>query len=74
VTCALQCDLCPLFFHRYKAKEIEAMRNKVPLAALQAAVRNAPPARDFKGAILKRAAQTGEPKQGGEGVAAVCVE
>jgi hypothetical protein len=48
-----------LHCNRYKAKEIEAMRNKVPLAALQAAVKKAEPARDFKAAIMKRAAETG---------------
>lgn len=44
---------------RYKAKEIESFRAKVPLAALQAAVKKAEPARDFKAALLKRAKETG---------------
>jgi hypothetical protein len=35
------------------------MRQKVPLAALQALVKKAQPARDFKAAILKRTAETG---------------
>ena len=45
--------------YRYKAKEIESMRNKVTLPMLKAMTNSAPPARDFKAAILKRAAETG---------------
>ncbi len=47
---------------RYKAKEIENMRNKVSLPMLKAMVNAAAPARDFKAAILKRAAETGGTK------------
>jgi len=45
----------------YKAKEIEAMRTKVPLPVLQAAVKKAAPPRDFKAAITRRAQETGKP-------------
>jgi len=45
----------------YKAKEVEVMRDRVPLPMLQALVKKADPPRDFKGAILKRAAETGKP-------------
>ncbi len=51
---------------RWKAKEIENMRNRVPLAALLGATKLAPPVRDFKAAILAKAAQTG--------AAAVCLD
>lgn len=44
---------------RYKAQEIEAMSSKVPLSELKAAIKNAAPVRDFKGAILRRAKETG---------------
>ena len=46
---------------RYKAKEIERMRNKQSLALLKAMVNSAAPARDFKAAILQKAKETGEP-------------
>ncbi len=48
---------------RYKAKEIEAMRSKVPLVQLQAMVKSMKPARDFKGAIAAKAAATGAAPQ-----------
>ncbi|KAL6762005.1 indole-3-glycerol phosphate synthase-domain-containing protein [Haematococcus lacustris] len=45
----------------YKAKEIEAMRSKLSLAALAGLVKAAPPPRDFKAAIQQKAAETGKP-------------
>ncbi|WIA32059.1 hypothetical protein OEZ86_002911 [Tetradesmus obliquus] len=45
----------------YKAKEIESFREKQPLPMLQALARQAPPARDFKAAILAKAKETGKP-------------
>eukprot|EP00798_Chlamydomonas_sp_ICE-L_P023719 gene23719-9270_t len=45
----------------YKAIEIERMRNKIPLAQLSTLVKAAPPARDFKAAILAKAAEYGKP-------------
>lgn len=45
----------------WKAKEVEYMRDRVPLAQLNSLVKAAQPARDFRGAILKRAAETGKP-------------
>ncbi|KAI8463114.1 MAG: indole-3-glycerol phosphate synthase-domain-containing protein [Monoraphidium minutum] len=45
----------------YKAKEINVWRDKVPLAALQALAKKAPPTADFKAAIAARAAATGKP-------------
>lgn len=35
------------------------MRNKQPLLVLKNLVKSAPPARDFKGAIMQKAAETG---------------
>ena len=48
---------------RYKAREIEVMREKLPLGLLATLVKSAEPARDFKAAILKRAKETGGPAQ-----------
>lgn len=45
----------------YKAKEIESMRNKQPLVMLKSMLKSAPPPRDFKGAVLKKAQETGKP-------------
>ena len=45
----------------YKAKEIEMMREKVPLGLLAAMVKRAQPARDFRAAIQAKAAETGKP-------------
>lgn len=45
----------------WKAKEVENMRTKLPLAALNSAVKSAQPARDFKAAILAKAAASGRP-------------
>eukprot|EP00775_Hariotina_reticulata_P005224 gene5225-5461_t len=45
----------------YKAKEIDSWRDKQPLAMLQMLARKAPPARDFKAAILQKAQETGKP-------------
>lgn len=45
----------------YKARELDAMRAKLPLPALRALVLQAPPPRDFRGAIARRAQETGRP-------------
>lgn len=45
----------------WKAKEIERMREKVPLIMLKSMIKAAPAPRDFKGAISKRASDTGKP-------------
>jgi indole-3-glycerol phosphate synthase len=45
----------------YKAKEILQMREKQSLVQLQVLAKAAPPTRDFKGAILKKAQETGKP-------------
>ncbi|GAX74704.1 hypothetical protein CEUSTIGMA_g2152.t1 [Chlamydomonas eustigma] len=45
----------------WKAKEIDYMREKQSLALLKAMVNSAPPARDFKAAIMKKAGETGKP-------------
>eukprot|EP00879_Flechtneria_rotunda_P020352 GHRR01021403.1.p1 GENE.GHRR01021403.1~~GHRR01021403.1.p1 ORF type:complete len:298 (+),score=100.26 GHRR01021403.1:628-1521(+) len=45
----------------YKTKEIEVFREKQPLVMLQARAKAAPPARDFKAALLAKARQTGKP-------------
>lgn len=45
----------------YKAKEIESWRDKVPLAALQALAKKAPPASDFRAAIAAKSSATGKP-------------
>lgn len=45
----------------YKAKEIERMRSKQPLGSLQSLAKAAQPARDFKGAVARRAQETGKP-------------
>ena len=45
----------------YKTVEIEAMRTKVPLPMVSRQALNAPPARDFIGAIRTAAASTGKP-------------
>ena len=44
---------------RWKAKEVDYMREKVPLATLSTLIKAAQPARDFRGAVLRRAAETG---------------
>ncbi|KAG1660782.1 hypothetical protein FOA52_011323 [Chlamydomonas sp. UWO 241] len=46
---------------RYKAKEIERMRKTEPLVSLKGLVDRVKPARDFKGAILKKLQETGKP-------------
>lgn len=53
---------CRLWPHppRWKAKEVEAMRDRTPLMVLKAGVKAAQPARDFKAALLKKAAETGD--------------
>ncbi len=43
----------------FKAREIEAWREKTPLVMLQVAAKNAEPARDFRAAILQKAQETG---------------
>ena len=55
-------SLLPHSIHniRYKAKEIEFMRNKQSLAMLKAMVSSMAPARDFKAAIMQKAKETGE--------------
>jgi indole-3-glycerol phosphate synthase len=45
----------------WKAREIEVMRQKQPLAMLNKLVQSAEPARDFKAAIMKKAADYGKP-------------
>ena len=45
----------------YKAVEIERMRQKVSLAMLMGQVKNAPPARDFIGALKQKAEETKRP-------------
>lgn len=45
---------------RYKAKEIERMRERLPLGTLVGLAKQAPPPRDFRGAILNKLATTGE--------------
>ncbi|KAJ9529534.1 hypothetical protein QJQ45_013952, partial [Haematococcus lacustris] len=57
----LAAQLADACTERYKAKEIEAMRSKLSLAALAGLVKAAPPPRDFKAAIQQKAAETGKP-------------
>lgn len=45
----------------WKAKEIENMRSKTSLATLLKLSKIAQPARDFRGAVLRRMAETGKP-------------
>lgn len=45
----------------YKAVEIEAMRQKVPLPMLATQVKSAPPTRDFIGALRNAVERTGRP-------------
>jgi len=45
----------------YKAREIEAWKERTPLPSLMGMAKAAAPARDFKGAILQKAKDTGKP-------------
>jgi indole-3-glycerol phosphate synthase len=45
----------------YKARELDAMRAKMPLPQLRALALQAPAPRDFRGAILRRAQESGRP-------------
>ncbi|GFR43852.1 hypothetical protein Agub_g4978, partial [Astrephomene gubernaculifera] len=45
----------------WKAREVEVMREKQPLALMKALAEKAAPARDFRGAIRAKAEQTGRP-------------
>lgn len=47
------------FIIRWKGSEIARFRDKFPLAVLSKQLASAEPARDFKGALLRRAAETG---------------
>lgn len=44
---------------RWKTKEVDTMRERTPLLALQQGVKAAAPARDFIGALRAKAAETG---------------
>jgi indole-3-glycerol phosphate synthase len=46
---------------RYKAVEIEKMREKQPISRLSLMLKMAPPSRDFIGAIRAAQARTGKP-------------
>lgn len=56
----LMCACMPVC--RYKAKEVEAMRTKVPLGTLLKAIQVAGPVRDFRGAVLRRMKESGGPE------------
>lgn len=45
----------------WKATEIESLREQFPLESLRNQLKLIPPARDFKGALAKRAEETGRP-------------
>jgi len=45
----------------YKARELDAARAKLPLPALRALALKAPPPRDFRAAIARRAQESGRP-------------
>ena len=47
--------------HRYKAVEIEKMRQRQPIARLSMMLKMAQPSRDFIGAIKAAQAKTGKP-------------
>ena len=52
---------CAADTYRYKAVEIEKMREKQPIARLSLMLKMAPPGRDFIGAIRAAQARTGKP-------------